>query len=123
MTPAVRQVRAFAPGNEQDRCRHIRGVGLFGVPCAGCARQLRIDAGTCWGCGRAITAEERADEHAGRVRRACGGARGRARVHLAVWIGEAVIDRSTLLDGYIIRVAALAIFAAGLRAALAARRT
>jgi hypothetical protein len=29
-------------------------------------------------------------------------------LHLAVWIGEAVIDRSTLLDGYIIRVAALA---------------
>jgi hypothetical protein len=44
-------------------------------------------------------------------------------VHLGVWIVGGIVDRSTLLDGYVIRVAALVIFAAGLRAALAARRT
>ena len=41
---------------------------------------------------------------------------------LGVWIVVGVIDRSTLLDGYVIRLAALVVFAAGLRAALAARR-
>lgn len=41
---------------------------------------------------------------------------------LGVWLVAGVIDRSTLLDGYVLRVAALVVFAAGLRAALAARR-
>jgi hypothetical protein len=150
-----------------------RRVGVFGVPCAGCARQVRIDTDACWGCGRAVTAEERAAEHARRVQRGRrwvgivsvifaafallawlerGPASSRiAGVNLAlaalfgvfwlwarrapvaalassmalllgVWIVVGVIDRSTLLDGYVIRLAALAIFAAGLRAAIAARR-
>jgi hypothetical protein len=182
-------------------------MGLFGVPCAGCARQLRIDADACWGCGRAVTDAERAVEHARRVRRgrrwlglsailvvlsgflelseqkstadriivgiesrAVDGAsappgselsalrdrlaRRRARslgvnvglaavfgvlwllarrapvaafasaiaVLLGVWIVSALVDRSTLLDSYVIRVAALVVIGAGLRAALAARR-
>jgi hypothetical protein len=154
-----------------------RRVGLFGVPCAGCVRQVQIDAHACSGCGRVVTAEERAAEHARRVRRArwwmgalaiifagngilgLAAARGgypdvslsgaRADLGLApafgvfwmaarrapvaalaasialllgVWIVVGVIDRSTLLDGYVIRLAAFVIFAAGLRAALAARR-
>jgi hypothetical protein len=169
----VRAARASAPPGQQDRCRYNRRVGLFGVPCAGCARQLRIDTDKCWGCGRAITADERAVERARRVKRGrrCLGilavvfavfglldladhdrtsdwisavdlavaglftafwlwAR-RApvaalafaiAVHLGVWIVAGVADRSMLLHGYIIRVAALAILAAGLRAALAARQ-
>jgi hypothetical protein len=144
---------------------------MFGVPCAGCARQIRIDADTCWGCGRAVTAEERAAEHVRRVQRgrrwigvmailfAVSGLFGFASqksgqllgVNLAlagllgafwrvarrapvaalasaialillVWIAQAVIDRSTVLDGYVVRLFALGAFAAGLRAALAARR-
>jgi hypothetical protein len=180
---------------------------MFGAPCAGCARQVRIDADACWGCGRRITAEERVAEHGRRVRRACRwigiwailmGASGlvtfteqktaadeiigdfevraivadrpmseakssalrdrlarrrlstlgvnlglallfatlwwwavRAPVAalvsaiaalLGVWIVVGIIDRSTLLEGYVLRVAAFVIFCAGLRAALAARR-
>ena len=146
---------------------------MFGVPCAGCARQVRIDAEACWGCGRAITGHERAAEHHRRVERArrwlgivalifsafgllawldrepaSGRIAGvnlalaalfatfwwwarRAPVaalasaialHVGVWIGIGVIDRSTLLDGFVLRVAALVICSAGLRAALAARR-
>ena len=41
---------------------------------------------------------------------------------LGLGIVTGIVDRGTLLDGYIIRVAALVVFAAGLRAALAARR-
>jgi hypothetical protein len=178
---------------------------MFGVPCAGCARQVRIDTGECWGCGRRITDEERAAEHARRVQRgrwwigfaaiavavwgliefagqkmdaekmiagldaraADGTAPQRqlALLHdrlahrrvrtlglnfgiaamfgafwlmarrapvaslaaaisllLGVWIASAAIDRSTLLDGYVIKLFALGAFLAGLRAALAARK-
>jgi hypothetical protein len=148
-------------------------VGLFGVPCAGCARQLRIDTDKCWGCGRAVTDDERAVEHARRVKRArrwlgvvasiygvfgllpllarsqvspriagsnlalaglfgalwlwaarapVAALASAIAIDLGLWIVAGIVDRSTLLDGYIVRAAALVIFAAGLRAALAARK-
>jgi hypothetical protein len=185
-------------------------VGWFGVPCSGCARRVRIDADSCWGCGRALTAQERATEHARRVQRgrrwlgimavvfgvsgpigfvsqkidadqllerleakaAAAAPEGMtARAHDApvlgarfarerdlilaanlalaallaslwwwgqrapvaaftcavglvflVWIAQAVIDRSTMLDGFVFKLFALGAFAAALRAALAARR-
>lgn len=42
-------------------------------------------------------------------------------VFLGTWIAAGVINRETLLDFYVVRVAALVIFAAALRAAIAAR--
>jgi hypothetical protein len=146
-------------------------VGLFGVPCAGCARQLRIDADACWGCGRPVGDEERAAEHARRLQRGrwwiglvaiviagwgaicfaqdknprvlgvnlgiaamyggCWLLARRAPVAalasalgllVGLWLVGGVLDRSTLLDGFVIKLFALGAFGAGLRPALAARK-